>query len=228
MATLQIKMKNQKHDKKFISHNGIKIRKFSDKYVMGNGWECQIKEDETLICTAKKVYDEVEHVITYTVLKGGEMTLTLKIGDKPPLFLKNGKIAKWPQDGILILPDGYIDKIRPYFRYMKFQKLLETHGLTAVCNQSANGIYELKKEFKGNKIISGEEIKTDGKTEVIFSEKKSNAESDSISFSIISKVKVTGATWVIKKRFITGVVSHRFLYTTYNIRYLEGLPKIKD
>lgn len=228
MATLNIVMKNEKLNKKFVSYNGAKVEEFAEKYVKGNGWECQISEDGSLTCIAKDVYNGVEYQMTYKILKRGEMSLILRIGDGPEIFLKKSKISRWPKDGILVLPAGYIDSRRPYFRYLDLQNLLDEYGLTAVCNQPANGIYELKKEIRKNKITAGEEIKTDGNKDVIYSEKKPLEENDDTSFTILSKVRVTGATWVIKKRFKTGIVSHKILYTTSNIKSLKGLPKPKE
>ena len=219
MATLKIQVK----DSKFVSHNGVNVETFQANYVKGNGWECRIGKQGRLDCIATEFYNKEErHQIKFKIDKGYAKVL-LKIGDGRPRVLKTCKLEMWPQDGVVVLPAGFIDKICPYFRNEEFQKFLEDNALTAVRHKSANGIYHVMMEHNGHTVVFDEEIESDGRVTEI-SEETHNESKDG-QFCIKRMLEVTDATWVIKTVWRLGKYQHRILYTLDNPKEMVGLPK---
>lgn len=218
MATLKIQFK----DSKFVSHNGVNVETFEEKYVKGNGWECGITEQGRLDCIATEFYNGERHQIKLKIDKGYAKVL-LKIGDGRPRAIKSYRMTMWPQDGVIVLPAGFIDKRRPHFRNGEFQKFLDENCLTAVRNESANGIYQLMMEHNGHTVVFDEYIETDGRITEISTE--THDESKDGEFCIKRMLEVTDATWVIKNVWRLGKYQHRILYTFDNPKEIVGLPK---
>ena len=103
MATLKIQFK----DSKFVSHNGVNVESFEENYVKGNGWECRITEKGRIDCIATEFYNGERHQIKLKIDKGYAKVL-LKIGDGRPRAIKSYRMAMWPQDGVIVLPAGFI------------------------------------------------------------------------------------------------------------------------
>lgn len=221
MATLKIQIK----DSKFVSHNGVNVEKFTERYIKGNDWKCTISEEGRIDCIATQFYKEERHQIKFKINKG-YVKLLLKIGDEYPRVLRSIKLEKWPQDGEISLPNGYIDLRRPFFRNANFQNFLKEYGLTAVHCESPNKTYKVRLNHNGHENVFYEEIVTDGKIEEISKNVKSNEESEEKRFNIKTLLKVTNANWVIKTVWKSGICMHRILYTQDDPKQIVGLPKL--
>ena len=156
MANLSIEVK----DSKFVSHKGVSVQIFTENHVLGNTWECRITENGRIDCISTQFYSGERHQIKFKIDKGYVKVL-LKIGDAHPTVLKSYKLEKWPMDGVIVLPTGYIDKRRPHFRKSNFQKFLDKNTLSAVRCEDPNKIYRLLWEHNGHTISFNEEIQTD-------------------------------------------------------------------
>ena len=220
VATFQIEFKN----KKFTSHNGVNVEIATENHVVANGWECAVEENGDFYCIATKFYQGVRRQIRFRI-NNGEVKLILKIGDAKPKVLRAYKLGKWPVDGIIGLPGGFIDKRKAYFREKEFQDFLDKYGITAVRCESANGTYMIEQEVLDGNTCFQEIIETDGKLETIYNDVKYKDDTKTDSFTVYRKVQVTDATWAIKKVIKSGEITHKKLYTTENPKEILGLPK---
>lgn len=209
MATLRLRIV----DSKFVSHNGVNVKTFGERYVNGNGWEATLSEEGKLECTAIRYYAEELHLVKFKIQKG-YLRLTLKVGSERAKVLKNVRLESWPADVILGLPGGYIDDRRPYVRRKAFQNFLDEYNISSVRNESANGTYQLIREIKNGKIIYNETIETDGNTQLVLEDDENG----------LYRYEVTGASWVIKNILQDGR-RLRILYTTDNPEEIVNLPK---
>ena len=220
MATLQIQIK----DSKFISHNGVNVEKFTDKYVEGNGWKCQIFLNGKIFCIASHYYKGNERLIKF-IIQSGYVKLKVKVGDNQESLMKNYRLNQWSTDGVLRLSNNFTHPRCAYFREASFQRFLDEHGITSVRYESANGIYRVLQENDGENIIFKEEIETDGNVELIYNAVKPRKEGN--YFIVERDIEVSNATWVVKIVRKLGVVKHRILYTTDNPEKIIGLPKFE-
>lgn len=223
MATLKVQIK----DSRFATYSGGEVKQFTPTYINGNGWECYINEKGDITCIAQQVHGEVKHILKFTI-KNFWVKLKLKIGEDKYRMLKSYKLANNSTDGIIGLPSGYIDRRRVFFRCAQFQEFLDSHELTSVNFDPPNTIYVLYEEFCRGESIYKEEIEcTDGTMELLFKDLKRNVkeqEQEEGSFIIIRQVEVANARWAIK-RVVKGDRVQRILYTRYNPKTLDNLPK---
>ena len=221
MANLSIEIK----DSKFVSHNGVNVKVFTENYVLGNGWECKIAENGRIDCISTQFYAAGErHQMKFKIDKGYVKVL-LKIGDAQPKVLKSFKLDKWPVDGILVLPTGYMDKRKPHFRKVDFQEFLDENVLSAVRYENPNQIYRLIQEFNGHTVSFKEEIETDGNSKLIPFPIGIDEKSDLGEDTIVHMIEVEDANWVIKTVYKFGEIKHRILYTLEEPQKIVGLPK---
>lgn len=209
MATLRLRIV----DSKFVSHNGISVKTFGERYVNGNGWEATLSEEGKLECIALRYYEGILHMVKFKVQKG-YARLILKIGEKRANVLKSFKLECWPANVVLGLPGGYIDKRRPYIRRESFQKFLDEYDISSVRNESPNGTYQLIREVENGKIIYDEAIETDGNAKLVIEDDENG----------LYRYEVTDASWVIKTVIREGN-NIRILYTTDNPELIMNLPK---
>lgn len=220
MATLQLKVQKSR----FVEHNGVEVKTFTPTYVEANGWKCYIKDNGNIVCIAEQDYSGIRYK-SKIALKKGYVKLLLKKGFRHPKVLKSYKLEVWPVDGVIGLPGGHISSRRPYFRDEEFQKFLKEHELSAVRHGEASVIYTLKEKLRGGKVSYREEIEaSDGRTELIFNDILKREKDEEGTFTILRKVEVTNATWVIKK-VVSGTGINRILYTTENPNKITNLPK---
>ena len=218
MPTLQLKVKNSR----FVEHNGVEVKIFTPTYVEANGWKCYLNDNGNITCIAEKTYDDIRFKIE---IKNGYLKISSKKGDMRSKILKSYRIKEWPVDGIIGLPRGYLDSIRPYFREEKFQEFLNDYGLSAVKCEEASTIYTLKERFCRGEITYKEEIEdSDGHIELISNDVHKAGDNEDGTLKILRKVQVTNATWVIKK-VIKGTQISRILYTTKNPKQITDLPQ---
>lgn len=220
MATLQIKFK----DGKFISNNGVNVENFTSNNVKGNGWQCNANEFGEFSCIARKSYYGVKHQLKFYVKKGYVKTV-LRVGSSKSILVKSYKADKWPMDGVIGLPSGFVDDRRPYFRNEEFQKFLDEYGITAVRYDLAGGMYQLDKKICDSQTIIEEKIETDGRIEVLNEEVLNFDDEDKSTVVERSTVEVSNASWVIKYVFVVGTKRHKILITMDNPKEIEGLPK---
>jgi len=220
MPTLQIQIQ----DSKFISHNGVNVETFSDKYLEANGWRCTITEGGKVICTAIYSYKDVERRLKFSI-KNGYAKLKLKVGDTQYRLIRSYKLNHYSTDGVLRLTNNFMNPRCAYFREKSFQHFLDEHGITSVKYESANGIYRILQENHGDDIVFKEEIESDGNVELIYNDVKPRKEGT--CFIVERDVEITNATWRVKTVKKLGVVQHRILYTTDNPEKIIGLPKFQ-
>ena len=67
-----------------------------------------------------------------------------------------------------------------------------------------------------------ETIETDGRTIQIFEAEDYPNEQWK---NVYQEIEVTGATWVIKKVYDSGNLTHKILYTDMDLKEIQGLPK---
>lgn len=219
MAILEIRIK----DKMFMSHNGVNVSIFTPHCMEGNGWKCEITEEGDVTCIATKTYFDVKRQIRFCI-KNGHVEKTLKIGDGRPTVLKSYKLNQWPQDGVIRLSNGYIDKRTASFRESEFQNFLDEYRITALRYEIASGVYKLTQEVVEGDTVFEEKIETDGKEELIFNDVKYPEKCKDDSFSACRLVEITEATWAIKTSKRLDVIERRVLYTMDNLRQIR-LPK---
>lgn len=220
MATLRIEI----NDSRFVAHNGVNVETFSHNHVVGNGWECTLDERGNVSCIATQFYLGKRHQIKFN-LKNGWVKLLLKINDEYPKALKSYKLNEWPVDGVIGLPDGYIDSRRAYFREANFQKFLEEKGISSVRCKNANGIYILMHEVIGEGTVLEEKIETDGNYKFILNRVKTIEDSSENHFEVYQEVEVNDATWVIKT-VMNRYTKLKILYTREDPKKIVGLPKL--
>ena len=221
MATLQIQIR----DKKFVSNNGVNVQATTETYVAGNGWCGDIDENGNVDFYATRFYDGVRHKIKFQIVNG-VVKKWLKIGNRTPKILKQYKLDKWPDDGVIGLSNGILTERVTYFRNASFQKFLDENHITAVRCESANGIYNLLQEHNGHMMIFSEYIETDGNFKVLSRDVDVNETSKEKPFYIHEMTEVTDASWVIKTVSKWGEVKHRILYTLNEPQEIIGLPKL--
>ena len=209
MATLRLRIV----DSKFVSHNGVNVKVFGERYINGNGWEATLEEDGKLECVALRYYAEELHLIKLKVNKG-YFRLIHKVGNNRAEVLKSVKLENWPADVILGLPGGYVDYRRPYIRREAFQDFLDKYKISSVRNETANGTYQLIRDIKNGKLIYVEEIETDGNADLVLEDEENG----------LYRYEVTNASWVIKT-VQQGGKEIRILYTLDNPELIENLPE---
>lgn len=220
MATLQLVVKNSR----FVEHNDVEVKTFTPTYVEANGWKCYINDNGNINCIADKISNDIRYKSKLEIKKGYVKIIDKK-GDMRPRVLKSYRIKGWPVDGIIGLPEGGMNNKRPYFREEIFQEFLNDHGLSAVRCREASAIYTLKEKIRNNESDYKEEIEaSDGQIEFIFNDVHKSEDSEEGAFTILRKVEVTNATWVIKK-VVKGTKINRILYTTQNPKEIINLPK---
>ena len=89
-------------DGKFISHNGVEVKSFSEKSVEANGWKCEISESGKFTCSTIYFEDGVKKQIKM-VLEGGRVKTKWRQERERPQYKWN-KLQKYPAEGIIILP----------------------------------------------------------------------------------------------------------------------------
>ena len=222
MATLLIEVK----DSKFVAHNNLKVKEFSETRIVANNWECIIDEGGNITCTTIRFYMGEQRKIKFSI-KNGWVESIIKIGDRMPKVLKRNKLNCECTDGTIELMDGYFDKRTAYFSQYSFTKILEEHGISDIKGVSPNRIYQLLQVRDKDDFTFSEEIETDGESRLETSEIKEEKNRKQQKITINQMVAVTNATWVVKTIWKKGVIEKRILYTLDNPRKIEGLPYFK-
>lgn len=131
----------------FEKCEGVKFEIFIPKYLLVNGWECQVQNNGVIKCTAKELCIDGVHSMRYTLYQNGFAKLTLKTPNEPLRVIKMGFVVKKGEifgNGTLGLSDGFIDNRYTFFREESFQKFLCKYGITAVLHEEPNRIFFLR------------------------------------------------------------------------------------
>lgn len=230
MATLNITIENGF----FVKHNGIYVKSIEPTHVVANGWDCTIREDCSIVCSATREYSDGTHSVRYAIQKNGFAKLTLKKpGEKLKTIKKGFVIPRGCQlsDGTLGLSGGNIDTRYAFFRDSVFQKFLNEHDISAIKRENPNRLFTLRNaEYGGGNCHSI--ILTDG---VVHSLQLDSGRSDqwrkefpsTCAYEGEITVSVTGATWVLHKQSQherNRSNCFRILYTLENPTTLVGIP----
>ena len=197
MPTLHLTLENG-----FFARADKPVKLLKPTHVIGNGWECTIKKNGTIICIASRKYNDGVRSIRYLIHPNGFAELTLKKPGKPVKILKKNFVT--PKDamvsnGMLGLSGGQIDNRYAYFRDDAFQKILKEFGFTGIKFMDPNQEYHTRVAYHNNECARGSII-TDGKhTTVSFDSGKTDYW-DQIGYSWYEQditIRVTDATWAI-------------------------------
>ena len=134
MAAAMITIKNLVFEK----CEGVEFDIFIPKYLLVNGWECQVQNNGVIKCTAKELCIDGIHSMRYTLYQNGFAKLTLKTPNEPLRVINMGFVVKKGEifgNGTLGLSDGFIDNRYTFFREESFQKFLCKYGITAVLHE---------------------------------------------------------------------------------------------
>lgn len=225
MATVKIKIENGF----FIDVNGRYVESVEPTHVVANGWDCTIREDNSIECNAIREYSDGTHSIRYAIQKNGFAKLTLKKPGEKMKTLKKGFIVpkgvKLTLDGTLGLSGGEIDLRYAFFRDASFQRFLNEHDISAIKREDPNQTFRLR-----NALYAGGDchscILTDG---TVHSLQFDSARSERFGSEEI--VSVTGATWVLHKQSQhegSRTDCFRILYTLKNPTSLVGIPNVTE
>lgn len=167
------------------------------------GWKCSIQQNETIICyNAQKAYDGW-HIKRLIINKKGQVKIIEKLGenDKSRTVQKFYLTRKGEKLGIMNLliglSDGWVDGRKIYVRKGDLNNFMHSHGITSIHQANPNALYSIQnKTCKNGDGYQYERLLTDGYCEVTSTMDMSNE----LIENSITKVKVTGATFVIKEQ----------------------------
>lgn len=216
----------------FEKCNGVKLEIFSSKFLITNGWECQVQNNGVIKCTAKELCIDGMHSIRYTIYPNGFAKLTLKVPNEPVREMKLGFVVKKGEvfgNGVLGLSDGFIDHRYAFFREENFQKFLRKYGITAVLHEDPNRIFCLKNgESENNSFYM--KLWTDGFPISIGTQKELLNSFGKKFQGVVECVSINDAKWTLTRRVIKSgnkeIVSMNLFTLERNIDVLKGLPKL--
>ncbi len=167
------------------------------------GWKCSIQPNETIICyNAQEAYDGW-HIKRLIITKKGQVKIIEKLGenDKSRTVQKFYLTRKGEKLGIMNLliglSDGWVDGRKIYVRKGDLNNFMHSHGITAIHQANPNTLYSIQnKTCKTGDGYQYERLLTDGYCEATSTMDISNE----LMENSITKVKVTGATFVIKEQ----------------------------
>ena len=216
----------------FEKCNGVKLEIFSSKFLMVNGWECEVQNNGVIKCTAKELCIDGSHSMRYTIYQNGFAKLTLKTPNEPVKVIKMGFVVKKGEsfgNGVLGLSDGFIDHRYTFFREESFQKFLRKYGITAVLHEDPNRIFCLKNgESENNSFYM--KLWTDGFPISIGTQKELLNSFGKKFQGVVECVSINDAKWTLTRRVIKSgnkeIVSMNLFTLERNIDVLKGLPKL--
>lgn len=230
MATLQINMENGF----FTCTNGRYVTEVTPTHVAGNGWNCAIREDGSVLCEAVRDYSDGVHSMRYEIAKNGFAKLTLKVGNEPVRTIRKGFVlpcgAKLT-DGVIGLAGGYVDERYAYFRDASFQRFLNKFGITAVKHEDPNRTFVVRNARYGGGECRSNLVSDGIMTEICYDSGRTEGWNDSCpgtcAYEGETSYEVTGgATWVIHTQDQDEGDCHnyaRILYTqARNVADLES------
>ena len=228
MAVVNIIIKNGLFEKCI----GTKLELFSSKFVIVNGWECEVQNNGVIKCTAKELCIDGIHSMRYTIYQNGFSKLTLKTPHEPVKVIKMGFVVKKGEsfgNGVLGLSDGFIDHRYTFFREESFQKFLCKYGITAVLHEDPNRRFCLKSGESDDNLYSMN-LWTDGHAVSIGKQEEVLNSFGKRFQGVVECVSVNDANWVLIRRLIKSgdkeVLSMNLFTLERNLDMLVGLPKL--
>lgn len=229
MATLRINLENGF----FSSTHGRYVTEVTPTHVVGNGWDCVIREDGSVLCEARRQYFDGYHSMRYEIANNGFAKLTLQVGKGAVKTLWRGFVlprgAKLT-DGAIGLAGGYVDDRYAYFRDGPFQRFLDKFGITAVKHEDPNRTFVVRNarygggECRSGLVSDGVVTKTgydSGRTDVWH-----QSFPGTCAYEGEASYAITEATWAIYTQDRHEGDSHnyaRILYTqAQDVAGLEG------
>lgn len=215
----------------FEKCNGVKLEIFSSKFLIVNGWECEVQNNGVIKCTAKELCIDGSHSMRYTIYQNGFAKLTLKTPNEPVKVIKMGFVVKKGEsfgNGVLGLSDGFIDHRYTFFREESFQKFLCKYGITAVLHEDPNRIFCLRNgESEDNSYYMN--LWMDGHSASIGKQEEVLNSFGKRFQGVVECVSVNDANWVLIRRLIKSgdkeVLSMNLFTLERNLDMLVGLPK---
>ena len=216
----------------FEKCNGVKLEIFSSKFLMVNGWECEVQNNGVIKCTAKELCIDGIHSMRYTLYQNGFGKLTLKTPHEPVKVIKKGFVVKKGEsfgNGLLGLSDGLVDHRYTFFREENFQKFLSKYGITAVLHEEPNKIFCLKSGESDDNLYcmnlwtNGSAVSIGNQNEMLNSFGKRFP-------GVVECVSVNDAKWTLIRRVIRSgnkeIISMNLFTLERNLDLLVGLPKL--
>lgn len=222
MPTLHLTLENG-----FFVKADMPVKILKPTHVLGNGWNCTIKKNGTIICIASRKYKSGLRSIRYMIHPNGFAELTLKkTGSHIKILKKNFVTPKGSMvsNGMIGLSGGQIDNRYAYFRDDKFQEILKEFGFTGIKFMDPNQEYHIREAYNVNEFSHGSVITDGNHISIPSNSGKSDywEQIDSSWYEQDITILVTDATWAVftqyqNKNYI------RILYT--HIRNPEDLKK---
>jgi hypothetical protein len=208
----------------FTCTNGRYVTEVTPTHVVGNGWDCSIRKDGSVVCDAVRDYSDGVHSMRYEIAKNGFARLTLKVEGQPLQTLRKGFVlprgAKLT-DGVIGLAGGYVDERYAYFRDGGFQKFLDKFGITAVKHEDPNQTFVVRNaRYGGGECRS--RLRTDGKVdEVSYDSQRTDRWHEECPGTCAYEgeiiYRVTGATYVVHDQVSHEGDSHNCFHILYTL-----------
>ena len=91
------------------------VGKIQDKFVEAGGWQCQIRADNSIKCTAKSQKGGRQYEMNLNITRDGSLRIT-KFIDGIKYETSRYRMRKWPVSGTIILSTGEIEERRAFFQ----------------------------------------------------------------------------------------------------------------
>ncbi len=229
MATLNVTLENGF----FSTSNGIYVTEFTPTHVVGNGWDCTVRMDGSILCEAVRTYADGVHSMRYEITKNGFAKLTLKVRNEPVRTIRKGFVlprgAKLA-DGTIGLSGGCVDDRYAFFRDAAFNKFLAKFGLTAVRHEDPNQSFVVRKARYGGGECNSDLITDGAKEEVSFDSGRTDEwrahNPGTCSYEWETTYRVTGASWLIHEVSKHEGDCHRYARVLYTQE--KDLDRLKE
>jgi len=229
MATLKVFLENGY----FSDTNGVYVTEVTPSHVIGNGWDCSIREDGSILCEAIRNYSDGVHSMRYVIARNGFAKLTLKIEGQPIKTLRKGFVLSRGSkltDGTIGLSGGYVDGRYAFFRDADFCRFLDKFGITAIKNEDPNRIFRVRNARYGGGECHSSLISDGVITEIGYDSGRTEGWRDSnhgtCAYEGETSYSITGAKWAIHSQNQDEGDCHnhsRILYTQVkNVLELEN------
>ena len=115
-------------DGKFISHNGVEVKQFSEKSTEANGWKCEINSSGKFSCTAVYFANGMKNQVKMILDNGGLVKTKWRKERERPKY-KWFKLRTTPVEGIIILPSITSDMQAPKFNECSVEAFVKEYGM---------------------------------------------------------------------------------------------------
>ena len=193
----------------FSDVKGRNIEIQSPRQVKGDGWDCKINDDASIVCD----YTDGVYSMQYVIKNNGVAKLT----DKNAQTLKKWFVVprgSTVSNGTITLNGGSPAARRTFFKSGTLQDFLNEHCITSVIEKNPNRTFLVR--YGGD---SPSFLRTDGKIESFTVPWQDNENSVQEKYFTVSN-----ATWVIHSSYVKGSIDCiRLLYTLENPLLISNL-----